>query len=45
MTTRSYQSTKRSVRRSRRLARQTDCLAGVSVVRSGALTGRISFAA
>ncbi len=46
MTTRSYQTTKRNVRRSRRIARTTDVLAGGSrTVTNGALVNRISFAA
>lgn len=46
MTTRSYQTTKRNVRRSRRIARNTEALAaGGRVVRHGVLINRISFAA
>lgn len=44
MTTRSYQTTKRTVRRSRRIARQTGALTA-PVGQSGVLNNRISFAA
>ncbi len=46
MTTRSYQTTKRNARRSRRIARQTDLLIGSrNGSRHGDLINRISFAA
>ncbi len=44
MTTRSYQTSKRNVRRSRRIARQTDVLTAPAAQR-GVLNNRISFAA
>lgn len=46
MTTRSYQTTKRNIRRSRRIARSTDVLAGNGrPVIGGVLINRISFSA
>lgn len=44
MTTRTYQTTKRTVRRSRRIARQTHVLTG-PVLQHGILNNRTSFAA
>ncbi len=44
MTTRTYQTNKRTVRRSRRIARQTDVLTG-SDLQHGIVNNRTSFAA